>query len=53
MSIALQQQVKRMEQDLLELSRALTDSKQLIQELERRVSTIENRSKPGPKPRNG
>ncbi len=53
MSIALHQQVKRMEADLLELSRALTDSQTLIKQLEQRLSAIEQRSKPGPKPRNG
>ncbi len=52
MSIALHQQIKRMEADLLELSRALTDSKNLIQDLAQRVQKLE-KSKPGPKPRNG
>lgn len=53
MSIALHQQVKQLERDVLELSRTLTDSKQLIQQLEQRIAALENKPKPGPKPRNG
>jgi septal ring factor EnvC (AmiA/AmiB activator) len=46
-SIALVQTVKQLERDVLELSRALTDSQQLIHELEQRIAVLENRPKPG------
>jgi CII-binding regulator of phage lambda lysogenization HflD len=52
-SIALGQTVKRLELELLEISRALTDSQALIKALEQRISALENKPKPGPKPRNG
>lgn len=53
MSIALTQQVKTLERDLLDLSRLLTDTQALIKQLDQRLTAIEQRSKPGPKPRNG
>lgn len=53
MSIALHQQVKTLERDLLDLSRLLTDTQALIKQLDQRLAAIEQRSKPGPKPRNG
>jgi septal ring factor EnvC (AmiA/AmiB activator) len=53
MSIALHQQVKQLERDLLEVSRALTDTQSLVKDLAQRLAAIENRPKPGPKPRNG
>ena len=53
MSIATGALIQKLERDLLEMSRSLTDSKTLIEQLSQRLAVIENRSKPGPKPRNG
>jgi hypothetical protein len=44
MSIALHQQVKQLERDLLEVSRALTDTQSLVKDLAQRLGAIEGRT---------
>ena len=52
MSIALTQQVKSLERNLLDLSRSLTDSQALIKELAARLDKLEAQRKPGRPPNN-
>lgn len=51
MSIALGNTVKQLERDVLDLSRALTDSQALIKELAARIERLEQARRPGPKPK--
>ena len=51
MSIALHQQVKQLERDVLEMSRAITDTQALIKDIAQRLDRMEQARKPGPKPK--
>lgn len=51
MSLALAARINEIERQLLELSRALNDSRALIKDLDARLTRAEQARKPGPKPK--
>ena len=51
MSIALQHAVRQLEKDVLEMSRAITDTQSLIKDIAQRLDRMEQARKPGPKPK--
>lgn len=53
MSIAQGVVIAALQKDVLDISRALTDSQALIKALEQRIAALENKPKPGRPPKNG
>lgn len=47
MSLALGALVRQMQEDLLSLSRTLTDTQALLRDINKRIEELENRPKPG------